>query len=78
MVNIAAGFETHSKHIKLIHSAGSVSTYFNYKKYFSMVLLAVCDSNYRFTYIDTGFLEKLLIHLFSRIVRSIEKLQQIL
>nr|CAH7765523.1 unnamed protein product [Callosobruchus chinensis] len=68
-LNIAAGFETRanfpnclgaidSKHIKLIHSAGSVSTYFNYKKYFSMVLLAVCDSNYRFTYIDTGFFGK--------------------
>lgn len=64
-LNIAAGFELKAnfpnclgaidgKHVRMIQPAGSGSTYFNYKKYFSIVLLAVCDSNYRFTYIDTG------------------------
>ncbi|KAL4123451.1 hypothetical protein QTP88_015629 [Uroleucon formosanum] len=32
----------------------SGSMYYNYKNYFSIVLLAVADSNYRFTYIDIG------------------------
>ncbi|CAL4093492.1 unnamed protein product, partial [Meganyctiphanes norvegica] len=42
------------KHIRLIKPYGTGSEYFNYKKYFSMVLLAVCDSNYRFTFVDIG------------------------
>ncbi|XP_063586006.1 uncharacterized protein LOC134763464 [Penaeus indicus] len=42
------------KHVRLIKPTGSGSNYFCYKKYFSMVLLAVCDANYRFTFIDVG------------------------
>ena len=30
------------------------STYFNYKKYFSVVLLAVVDSDYKFVWADIG------------------------
>ncbi|KAJ8877984.1 hypothetical protein PR048_022447 [Dryococelus australis] len=43
---------THGEHIQLIQLAGSGSSYFCRKKYFFVVLLAVCDSNYRFTFVD--------------------------
>lgn len=42
------------KHIRIIHPSDSGSLYYNYKNYFSMVLLAVCDSNYLFTFVDVG------------------------
>lgn len=42
------------KHIRLINPWGSSSEYFNYKKYFSIVLMAVADANYCFRFIDVG------------------------
>jgi hypothetical protein len=42
------------KHIRIIKPEYSGSTYFNYKDYFSTVVLAVADSEYRFTFVDIG------------------------
>nr|CAH7754653.1 unnamed protein product [Callosobruchus chinensis] len=64
-LKVASGFEKFSnfphcicaidgKHIRLIQPTHTGSLYCNYKHYFSIVLLAVCDANYSFTYIDVG------------------------
>jgi hypothetical protein len=42
------------KHIRMCNPANSGSLFFNYKSFFSMVLLAVVDSNYKFTFVDIG------------------------
>ncbi|XP_040278279.1 protein ALP1-like [Bufo bufo] len=42
------------KHIRVKKPIRSGSQFFNYKKYFSFVLFAVCDANYCFRYIDVG------------------------
>lgn len=42
------------KHIRLTCPFDSGSMYFNYKDYFSIVLMAVADAKYRFVYVDVG------------------------
>ncbi|XP_054259855.1 uncharacterized protein LOC128984546 [Macrosteles quadrilineatus] len=42
------------KHVRLTKPWNSGSMYYNYKNYFSVVLLAMCDANYQFTFIDAG------------------------
>lgn len=42
------------KHVRLIKPTDSGSLYYNYKNFFSILLLAMCDANYNFLYIDVG------------------------
>ena len=42
------------KHVLIQAPARSGSNFFNYKKCFSIVLLAVCNANYEFTLLDIG------------------------
>lgn len=42
------------KHVVLQAPFNSESTYFNYKKTFSIILLALVDADYCFTYVDIG------------------------
>ena len=42
------------KHVALRKPANTGSLYFNYKSHFSVVLMALVDHQYRFTYIDVG------------------------
>ncbi|XP_064117677.1 uncharacterized protein LOC135223102 [Macrobrachium nipponense] len=42
------------KHIRLHNPPIGGTLYFNYKKFYSMVLLAIADASYKFPYVDVG------------------------
>lgn len=42
------------KHIRVIRPTHTGSLYYNYKNYFSIVLMAICDAKYKFICIDVG------------------------
>lgn len=42
------------KHVAIQKPTGNGSQYFNYKKFFSIVLFAVVDANYQFMYLNVG------------------------
>lgn len=46
------------KHIRIQNFPHAGSGYFNYKKFYSIVLLAIVDSEYKFIYVDIGAYKK--------------------
>ena len=42
------------KHIRIVPPPESGAFYYNYKNYYSIVLMALVDSNYEFIFVDVG------------------------
>lgn len=42
------------KHIRIMKPQGSGALYYNYKKFYSIVLMAIVNADYEFVYIDVG------------------------
>lgn len=64
------------KHIRIIAPTYSGSMCYNYKGYFSLVLMAICDSNYKFVLIDFGAYGKFGDSAIFQNANSYKKLQE--
>ncbi|XP_025995448.2 uncharacterized protein LOC105194390 [Solenopsis invicta] len=42
------------RHMRIQAPLNSGSTFYNYKQFFSIILLAICDASYKFTWVDIG------------------------
>lgn len=42
------------KHVRVIKPEASGSLHYNYKNYFSILVMAICDASYKFIFIDVG------------------------
>lgn len=51
---VNCGGSIDGKHIRILQPPGTGAQYYNYKGFYSIVLIAIVNSNYEFIYVDVG------------------------